>query len=65
MQVSRYIVNGPKSYKVVFRDSSLKRKQLSLFCLLWLSSACADHIGYITNLCSMIKLLHELKNSRC
>jgi len=34
-----------------------------LFCLLWLISACGDRIGYITNnLCSMIELLHELKN---
>jgi len=26
-------------------------------------SASAGRIGYITNLCSMIELLHELKNS--
>ena len=45
--------------KIVFRDSSLYRKQLSLFCLLWLSSAYADRSGYITNFCSMIKLLLE------
>jgi len=38
-------------------------KQLSLFCLLWLISANTCRIGYITNLCSMIELLHELKNS--
>jgi len=50
-------------FKIVFRDSSLYAKQLSLFCLLWLSSACADRIGFITNFCSKIKLLHELKNS--
>jgi len=95
MQISRKIVNGPKSYnwvlvgiwvivciqkpshhflqtfcplrmfKIVFSGSSFHRKQLSLFCLLWLSSASADHIGYITNFCSMIKLLHKLKNSSC
>jgi len=51
--------------KIVFRDSSLHRKRLSLFCLLWLSSASVDRIGYITNFCSMIKLLHQLKNSGC
>jgi len=34
-----------------------------LFCLLWLISECADRIGYITNFCGMIRLLHELKNS--
>jgi len=38
-------------------------KQWSLFCLLRLISASADRIGYITNFCSMIELLHELKNS--
>jgi len=48
-------------FKIVFGDSSVYPKQLSLFCLLWLISACADHIGYITSFCSMIKLLHELK----
>jgi len=26
---------------------------------------CTDRIGYITNFCSMIKLLHELKNRSC
>jgi len=54
-----------RMFKTVFDDSSLNRKQLSLFCLLWLSSACADRAGYITNFCSMIRLLHELKNSSC
>jgi len=49
--------------KIVFRDSSVYPKQLSLFCLLWLISASADRIGYITNICSMIELLHGLKNS--
>jgi len=38
-------------------------KQLSLFCLLRLISACADQIGYITNFCSVIDQLHEFKNS--
>jgi len=51
--------------KTVFRDSWLYPKQLSLYCLLWLISASADHIGYITSFCSMIKLLPELKNSSC
>ena len=50
---------------VVFRDSSLYPKQLPLFCLLRLISASADPIGYLTNFCSMIELLHELKNSSC
>jgi len=49
--------------KIVFRNSSLYPKQLPLFCLLRLIRASADPIGYITNLCSMIKLLHELKKS--
>jgi len=52
-------------FKIVFRDSSLYPKQLSVFCLLWLISASADRIGYITNFCSMVELLHELKNSSC
>jgi len=51
--------------KIMFRDNSLDRKQLSLFCLLWLISACADSICYITNLYCMTELLHELKNSSC
>jgi len=89
MQISRNIVNGPKSNnyllvgiramicgqepshhflqtlhslrmsKSVFRDSSLYPKQLSLFSLLRLFSASADHNGYISNLCSMTELLHE------
>jgi len=93
MQISRNIVNGPKSnnyvlvgiraivcvkkplhhflqtlhslhmLKIVFRDSSLYPKQLSLFCLLKLISACANRNGYINNFCSMIELLHELKNN--
>ena len=52
-----------RMFKIVSSDSSLYPKQLSLFCLLWLISASADPIGYITNFCSMIKLFHELKNS--
>jgi len=49
--------------KIVFRDSSLYPKQLSLFCLLRLISASADRNGYTSNFCSMIELLHELKKS--
>ena len=52
-----------RMFKIVFRDSSLYPKQLSLFCLLRLISASADGVGYISNFCSMIELLHELKNS--
>jgi len=52
-------------FKIVFRESSLYPKQLSLFCLLWLVSASADRIGYLTNFCSMIELFRELKNSSC
>jgi len=54
-----------RMFKIVFSASSLYLKQLSIFCLLWLSRASADPIGHITNLCSMIELLHELKNSSC
>jgi len=50
-------------FKIVFRDSPLYQKQLSLFCLLWLISASPDRIGYITDLCSMAELLRELINS--
>jgi len=50
-------------FKIVFSDSSFYPKQLCLFCLLWLISACADRIVHITNFCSMIKLLHELKTA--
>jgi len=52
-----------RMFKIVFRDSSLYPKQLSLFCQLRLISASGDCIGYISNFCSMIELLHELKNS--
>jgi len=52
-------------FKIVLRDSSLYPKQLTLFCLLWLISASAKRVGYISNFCSMIELLHELKNSSC
>jgi len=50
-------------FKIVFRDSSLYPKQLSLFCLLRLIGASAERIGYISNFYSMIELLHKLKNS--
>ena len=50
-----------RMFKIVFGGSPLRPKQLSLFCLLWLNSASADGIGYITSFCSMIKLLYELK----
>jgi len=52
-----------RMFEIVFRDRSLYPKQLSLFCLLRLNSASADRIARITNLCSIIELLHELKNS--
>ena len=52
-------------FKIVFRDSSLHQKQLPLLCLLWLIRGCADRSGYIANFCSMIELMHELKNSSC
>jgi len=54
-----------RMFKILFRGSSLYPKQLSLFSLLWLISACADRIDYFTNFCSMIELLHELKSSSC
>jgi len=50
-------------FKSVFRDSSLYPKEFSLFCLLRLISASADRNGYISNFCSMVELLHQLKNS--
>jgi len=52
-------------FKIVFSDSSLYRKQLPSFFLLCLSSASAYLIGCIANFCSMVELLHELKNSSC
>ena len=52
-----------RMFKFVFRDSTLYPKQLSIFCLLKLISASAERIGYISNFCSMIELLHELKDS--
>jgi len=52
-------------FKIVFRGSSLYPKQIYLFCLLWLISASADGIGYITSFCSMTEQLQELKNSSC
>jgi len=54
-----------RTFKIVFRGSSLYPKQLSLFCLLWLISACADRICYSADLYCMTELLHELKNSTC
>jgi len=54
-----FLDTGLRMFKIVFRDSSL----YPLFCLLWLISASADRISYITKYCSMIELLHELKNS--
>jgi len=91
MQISKNIVNGPKSNNfvsvgiclivcfqkpshrfcrpfvhsawIVFPISSLYLKQLPLFCLLRLINASADRVGYITNFCSMIKLLLELKHT--
>jgi len=39
-----------RMFIIVFRDSSLYPKQLPLFCLLWLISASADRIGYVTNM---------------
>jgi len=52
-----------RMFKIVFRNSSLYPKQCLLFCLLRLISANADRNGCISNICSMIELLHELKNS--
>jgi len=49
--------------KIVFCSSSFYPEQLSLCCLLWLISASADRVGYITEFFSMIELLHELRNS--
>jgi len=54
-----------RMFKILFRDSSLYQKQLSLFSLLWLISASADCIDYFTIFYSMIELLHEFKNSSC
>ena len=56
-----------RMFKIVFGESSLYPKQLSLFCLLRLISASAGRIGCIrhTNFCTVIELLHELKNSSC
>jgi len=62
---SLQIFHSLHMFKIVFHDSSLYPKQLSLFCLLRLVGASADRIGYITNFCIMKELLHELKNSGC
>jgi len=53
-----------RMFKIVFRDRSLS-ETIVFICLLRLISASADHNGYISNFCSMIKLLHELKNRSC
>jgi len=52
-----------RMFKIVFRDSSLYPRQLSLFCLLRLINGSADRSGYITNFCSVIELLQEFKRS--
>ena len=52
-----------RRFTIVFSDNSLYPKQLSLFCLLRLISASADRIVFIASFCSMIEVLHELKNS--
>jgi len=54
-----------RMFTILFRDSSLYQKQLSLFCLLWMISASADRIGFITIFCRMNEMLHKLKNSSC
>jgi len=54
-----------RMFKIVVHHSKLYSKQLSLICLLWLSSTSADPIGCIANFCSMIELVHELKNRSC
>jgi len=38
-----------RMFEIVFCDSSLYPKQLSLFCLVWLISASVDRIGSIAN----------------
>jgi len=51
-------------FKIVFRDSPLYPKQLSLFCLLWLISASVGRNAMATLPISVAReLLHELKNS--
>jgi len=40
------------THKIVFHDSSLYSKQLSIYYVLWLISASADRIGYISNFSS-------------
>jgi len=55
-------------FTVVFRTDYFipsYLKQLSLFCLLRLIGTSADPTGYITNFCSMMELLDELKKSSC
>jgi len=50
-----------RMFKIVFRNSSLYPKQLSLFCLLRLISSSADRNGYISNFCSMIEVARAQK----
>jgi len=50
-----------RMFKIVFRDSSLYPKQLSLFCLIMLISASADRIMATLP----ISVAYELKNSSC
>ena len=52
-----------RMFKIVFHNSSLYSKPLSLVCFLGLISAGADCIGYNTSFISMIELLHELIDS--
>jgi len=52
-------------FKIVFSDSLLYAKQLSLFCLLWLISACADRIGYFTKFPKWWNNCTNSKNSSC
>jgi len=57
------ILHALRMFKIVFRDTSLYPKQLSLFCLLRLIRSSADRNDYFSNFCSMIELLHELKKN--
>ena len=49
-----------RRFKTVFRDSSLYPKNLSLFCLLWLISACIERTGYINHLVRLFPLVRFL-----
>jgi len=48
-----------RMFKIVLHDSSFYLKQLTLFCHPWPISASAKRIGYISNFCSMIKVLPQ------